>query len=195
MKDKAAEQPRRPLLPKGGNDCVQTPDSLASDIVGYFLPQITGRVLEPCEGDGAFTRAFAGYGIENVTTLEILRGQDFFEFHEHVDWVITNPPWGQIREFLKHSYEIADNVAFLIAIHHVLSMRARIRDRVQAGFGIVEVLYVDTPPKPWPPSGFQLGVTHLKRGYVGKTAWNQLDKIWGGEQLMENEYDSVGVLA
>ncbi len=40
------------LIPKGGNDCVQTPKKLAKDIVKHFNP--TGNILEPCKGDGNF---------------------------------------------------------------------------------------------------------------------------------------------
>src|ERR1039458_4492248 len=76
-------------------DVVNTPDALAKNIVGHFLPQIRGRVLDPCEGEGAFTRAFAYHGIKDVTALEITRGSNFFKFQERVDWIITNPPWSR----------------------------------------------------------------------------------------------------
>jgi DNA modification methylase len=155
--------------------------------VGHFLPQISGRVLEPCEGGGAFTRAFAYHGIQNVTALEISRGSDFFEFHEHVAWTITNPPWGKARKFLKHAYEVSDNVVFLIPLCHVLSLRARIADMYEAGFSIKEILLCPTPGPPWAPSGFQLGAVHFQRGYRGQIAWGWLDDQEAGTETIGQE--------
>lgn len=158
-------------------DLVNTPDELAKQIVGHFRPQINGRVLEPCEGGEAFTRAFASNGIEDVIALEVTRGSDFFEFHEKVDWIITNPPWSQARMFLRHAYRVADNVVFLITLNHVLNLRARIADMEEAGFGIKEVLLCKTPSLPWPQSGFQLAAIHLSRGYNGQITWGWLDEL------------------
>lgn len=31
-------------------------------------------------------------------------------------------------------------------------------------FGIKEILFVPTPPKPWPQAGFALGAVHIQRG-------------------------------
>ena len=42
---------------KGGNDKIQTPDNLAMKVVAHFCDQMTGRILEPCCGEGAFVRA------------------------------------------------------------------------------------------------------------------------------------------
>jgi len=43
---------------------------------------------------------------------------------------------------------------------------ARIRDINEKGFGIKEILLLDTP-KSFPQSGFQVGCFYLKRGYKG----------------------------
>ena len=44
-----------PLLPRNGDDRVQTPDALARAVVEHFLP--CGRIVEPSSGNGAFLRA------------------------------------------------------------------------------------------------------------------------------------------
>jgi DNA modification methylase len=165
---------------------LQTPDDLAKNIVQHFLPQITGRVLEPCDGGGAFNRAFAYHGIKDVTALEITRGSDFFVFHERVSWLVTNPPWSLARRFLQHAYEVSDNVVFLIPLCHVLSLRARIADMEEAGFGIKEVLLCPTPARPWVQGGFQLGAVHLQRGYRGQIAWGWLDDQEAGTERQES---------
>jgi hypothetical protein len=155
-------------------DLVDTPDALANRIVGHFRPQISGRVLEPCEGGGAFTRAFATHGLTDITALEITRGKDFFDFHARASWIITNPPWSLARRFLQHAYEVAENIVFLITLNHVLSLRARIADMEEAKFGIKEVLLCRTPDKPWPQSGFQLAAVHFQKSYTGEITWGRL---------------------
>jgi hypothetical protein len=168
---------KRSLIPHGGEDRVYTPDELANRIVKYFRPQIMDddRMLEPCVGRGAFMRAFKNNGIKtrNVFGLEIENGSDFFDFHDRVDWVMTNPPWGKTRLFAQHAYEVADNVVFLVTLIHFTGLKTRLRDMHAAGFRMKEIVLVPTPPKPWPQSGFQLGAIHFQRTN-GRTKWSNL---------------------
>jgi hypothetical protein len=162
----------RALAPKGGNDRVYTPPSLAQQIVTHFNPD--GVMLEPCAGKLAFVDAmFKQPGYTAVCYCEIDKGSDFFKWTQPVDWIITNPPWSQFRQFLKHSMELADNIVFL-ALLNAWFMRARMKDVQDAGFGYVEALLLDTPPKPWPQTGFQLAAVHIKRGYTGDMKFSRL---------------------
>lgn len=149
----------RPLAPKGGNDRVYTPDYLAKQIVAHFKPR--GRILEPCKGKGAFTKLMPG-----CDWCELDEGRDFLQHEGQYDWVVTNPPWSKLRDFLQHSMELSDNVVFLCLVN-AFFMRARQRDMREAGFGMAEILFVDTPPPPWPQTGFSLGAVHIQHGYCG----------------------------
>jgi hypothetical protein len=99
---------------------------------------------------------------------EIKRGRDFFAWTEPVDWIITNPPWSQIRNFLHHAMTLADHVVFLLTINHLWT-KARLRDVREAGFGLREIVLVAMPAS-FPQSGFQLGAVHLARGHRGPIA-------------------------
>ena len=154
----------RALAPKGGNDRVYTPHNLAKTIVEHFNPQ--GIRLEPCKGTGSFSNLMPG-----CLTCEIDDGIDFFNENSKVDWIVTNPPWSQFRPFLKHSMELADNIVFLSLVN-AFFMKARVRDMREMGFGTVEILMLDTPVKPWPQTGFQLGVTHISKDYNGDCKFN-----------------------
>lgn len=145
-------QPNRDYV---SNDVVQTPVELAQRIVQHFQPQ--GRILEPCRGQGNFLRAMPG-----AHWCEIREGRNFFDWHQPVDWIVTNPPWSEIRAFLRHSMTLADNIVFLMTVNHVWT-KARIRDIQTAGFGLKEICLVEMP-KNFPQSGFQLGAIHIKRG-------------------------------
>ncbi len=122
------------------------------------------------------SRAFAGQKISRVSWSEIKRGRDFFAWTQPVDWIITNPPWSEIRRFLQHAMTVADHVVFLVTINHLWT-KARVRDIREAGFGIREIVLVDMP-KSFPQSGFQLGAVYLSRGrqaVVTLTDWTATD--------------------
>jgi len=181
-------QPNRDYV---SDDVVQTPLGLARQIVAHFQPW--GRILEPCKGKGNFLRALRehaeqavsskpGAGMKtqgsklkahsstltapcSVTWAEIKAGRDFFEWTERVDWIVTNPPWSQIRRFLQHAMRVADHVVFLMTINHVWT-KARLRDIREAGFGLKEIVLVDMP-RTFPQSGFQLGAIYIAQGQTG----------------------------
>jgi hypothetical protein len=175
-------QPNRDYL---SDDVVQTPPALAKRLVNHFQP--SGRMLEPCRGEGNFFRALRAYAGRssgtrpkvlvatprrkkrgNVEWCEISEGRDFYAWTESVDWVVTNPPWSQIRRFLQQSMSVANHVVFLMTINHVWT-KARLRDIREAGFGLKEIVLVDMP-RSFPQSGFQLGAVHFARGWKGPVA-------------------------
>lgn len=164
----------RPLAPKGGNDKVYTPLELADSIVQHFKP--FGSCLEPCSGKGAFVYALTDR-VDIVDDMELDRGEDFLNTSFHsghtYNWIITNPPWSQLRAFLQKSMEVADNVVFLCLVN-AFFMKARQEDMRKAGFGMKEILFVPTPPKPWPQTGFSLGAVHIKRDYLGDVKLSNL---------------------
>lgn len=166
----------RALTPHGGDDRVYTPPPLARQIVQHFKPE-GYSILEPCEGKGAFTDAFAEYGVKLIFSCEIDRGEDFMTWEAPVDWIITNPPWSKFRAFLNHSMKLADDIVFLVTLNHFFT-RARLRDVRAAGFGFVEILLFETPAKPWPQSGFQVVAGHIRRGHDGPMTFSHAnDKI------------------
>lgn len=142
------------MVTKSGNDRIYTPDYLASAIVGRYSP--TGRILEPCKGNGVFLKYM------KADWCEIDEGRDFLTHEGHYDWIITNPPYSKYRAFLERSFMLADNVVFLQFVN-AFFMKARVRLMKQYGFEIKDIWYIDTPPKPWPQSGFQVGCIYWTR--------------------------------
>jgi hypothetical protein len=149
-------QPNRDYL---SNDCVQTPPELARRLANHFKP--AGRILEPCRGDGNFLRCLP----KGTEWCEIKEGRDFYAWDKPVDWIITNPPWSEIRRFLQHAMQHADHVVFLLTINHIWT-QARLRDISAAGFGLKQIVLVDMP-QAFPTSGFQLGAVHVARDWTG----------------------------
>jgi len=109
----------------------------------------------------------------HISWREIKKNRNFFAWTQRVVWIITNPPWSQVRRFSQHALSLADHVVFLITINHLWT-RARLRDIKTAGFGLREIVMMDTPAD-FPPMGFQLGAVQLSRGWTGPvtlTDWN-----------------------
>jgi len=148
------------------DDEIMTPEYLAEALVNHFKP--SGKILEPCKGTGNFLKFLP----KGTLWCEISEGKNFFDFNEKVDWIITNPPWSQIRKFLQHSLEISKNVCFLFTINHLWT-KARIKDIKKAGFGIREIVLFDTPDN-FPPLGFQVGMIHLQYKYSGDIIFSDL---------------------
>jgi hypothetical protein len=167
---------RRALSPASNgpsHDLVSTPPALARKIVQHFAP--TGACLDPARGHGAFWRALkAAPGVTAVQWCEITQGRDFLDFHEHVDWIITNPPWSKMRRFLNQAMTIADHVVYLGTLNH-FQTSARLQDIRESGFGIREALLLPHPPKPWPRSGFQLACVHREKGWKDGMVFSELE--------------------
>ena len=151
------------------DDEIMTPEYLAEALVNHFKPN--GKILEPCKGTGNFLKFLP----KDTLWCEISEGKNFFDFNEKVDWIITNPPWSQIRKFLQHSLEISKNVCFLFTINHLWT-KARIRDIKNIGFGIREIAIFDTPDN-FPPLGFQVGMVHLQAKYSGDIIFSDLSGL------------------
>jgi hypothetical protein len=152
------------------NDDIPTPPALAQALVKALSPR--GLILEPCAGTGSFLAALPAGSL----WCEIKQGRDFLSWQGRVDWIITNPPWSQIRTFLQKSFAVADHVAFLMTINHAWT-RARLRDMRQAGFGLREFILVETPHS-FPPTGFQLGLVVYARHWSGPIALHELRGQW-----------------
>lgn len=150
----------QPKVTYKSEDSVMTPLWLAEKLVNHYKP--TGEILEPCRGKGAFMK----YLPANTQWCEIDEGIDFMDYGGHVDWIITNPPWSKIRDFLRKGFETADNVVYLFTINHMWT-KARLRMMKEAGFNIAEIILLPHIPE-FPQTGFQLGVLYLKRGYNGQ---------------------------
>ena len=163
---RAAPSGRGGLVPATNclaQDLVMTPPELAAVVIGHFAGRMSGTVLDPARGQGAFHDRFPA--CLDRHWCEITEGRDFLDWQQPVDWVMTNPPWSRLRDFSRHAMRIAPNIVWLAPLTN-LTTKARLRDLDEAGFGIAELVLIDTP-KGWPQSGFQLVAAWLRKGHSG----------------------------
>ena len=95
------------------SDLVYTPEDVAKSIIKYLKP--SGLCLDPCKGKGAFYDNLP----KPAEYCEISEGFDFFDYNSKCDWIISNPPYSIFFEFLKHSFDLADNVSFLVPTNKI----------------------------------------------------------------------------
>lgn len=160
----AATQPQ--LLPMAlvTGDVVYTPDWVARDMVDFVNP--SGRILEPCAGDGAFLNHLPPH----TEWCEIEKGRDFFKWQESVDWIIGNPPYSR-RVFplwLEHSFQIARDVVYIVPTNKIFQSQATMGLIEQ--YGGIRTMLVYGEGKPIGiPFGFSFSAFHFRRGWKGDT--------------------------
>jgi hypothetical protein len=138
-------------------DVVYTPDDVARAVVERFRP--SGRILDPCKGDGAFMRYMPG-----AEWCEIREGRDFFGWTEPVDWIVSNPPYSIFADFLQHSFCVANNIVFLIPVNKAFNSDRMMREIWTWG-GIQTVYVIGGGRALGFPIGFCIGAVHFCRGY------------------------------
>lgn len=141
-----------------------TPELIALEIVRYFKP--SGKCLEPCKGSGSFLKHLP----KDSEWCEIREGRDFFEYHNHVDWIVSNPPYSIFYEWLRHSFEIADNIVYLVPLYKVVQS-IKYLELIDDFGGIKTIYLVGTGRKCKLPVGFAMGAVYFKRGYKEGTNW------------------------
>lgn len=117
-------------------DRYYTPDDVARRCLELHT-WISGEVLEPHVGGGAFVRALEPHRDARLTVgdmdpnapgLELAPRSyvgDFLEHRGEYDWVIGNPPYKVAEAHVRHALHLADRVGFLLRLAFLESQRRR----------------------------------------------------------------------
>ena len=143
------------------DDIILTPLDVARDVVKHFKP--SGRILDPCRGNGAFADLMPG-----CDWCEIRQGRDFYAWREPVDWIVSNPPYSVFADFLRHSLTVAENIVYLIPVNKIFNSDRMMREIWTWG-GVPEIYTVAGGGALGFPIGFAIGAVHFRRAYSGET--------------------------
>ena len=146
-------------------DVVYTPDWCARDMVEWFKP--SGRILEPCRGEGAIYK----YLPAGTEWCEIADGRDFFAWHSPVDWIVSNPPYSIFNEWMDHSFNVSENVVYLLSLSTFFTSFSRMRDTHKRGW-IKHVRVYGEGNKLGFPTGRPMGAFHFVRAYDCDPSWS-----------------------
>ena len=147
------------------NDVVFTPDWCAKDCIEWFKP--TGAILDPCRGDGAFWKHMP----EGALWCELREGKDFFNWTEPVNWIISNPPYSNFREWLAYSFKIAENIVYLLPLNKVFSAYGQLSEIREQGW-IKHIRLYGTGARVGFPMGNAVGAIHFQKGHKGETTFS-----------------------
>jgi len=145
-------------------DIVYTPPWVAKDIINWLNP--SGTILDPCKGNGAFYHQLIKI-MAVVDWCEIAEGKDFFDYHKKTEWIIGNPPYSIFYEWLRHSFRISGNVAYLVPVNKVFQ-RKIIMKAINSFGGIAGMRIYGGGNNIGFPFGFSVGVFHFKKNWRGK---------------------------
>jgi len=140
-------------------DLVMTPSWCAQDMVAHFQP--SGRVLDPCRGDGAFSSL-----LTDCEWCEIRDGRDFYEWTKRVDWIIGNPPYSGIPDWCRHSFKLADDIAYLIPCRSVF-LGPQFIESIYRWGGIVAMRHYGGGQRLGFPFGNAIAAFHFRKQYDG----------------------------
>ena len=145
------------------NDLVYTPRPIAKAIINLF--GLNGIVLDAFRGGGAFYDQLPPD--VDRDWCEIKDGKDFFDYNKKVDWIVSNPPYSILDEVFEHSFEIAENVVYLLPLSKVFTSMGRIRRILE--YGNIKEIHILSASKCGFPFGFPACAIWIKRNYLGET--------------------------
>ncbi len=149
----------RPPLEK---DIVYTPDKIAYEIIEWLHP--SGICLDPCRGDGAFYRNLP----QGSEWCEIEVGRNFFDYDKSVDWIIGNPPYSCFEAWLAHSFELAQEIAYILPTNKIFQ-RQLIMKMINEWGGIKGLMVYGSGTMVGFHFGFSVGTFHFKKNYHGES--------------------------
>lgn len=147
------------------SDYVLTPEFIALDMIDFFKP--IGSILDPCRG---LNHVFYD-NIKGCDYCEIQEDVNFFEYTNKVDWIIGNPPYSIFKEWMTHSFEVANNIVYLLPSFKVFNALGLIRLYSKNGW-LKHIRIYDVGTRiPWSRSRPILAV-YWQKGYTGDTSWS-----------------------
>lgn len=143
-------------------DVVYTPEHISLGIINHLKP--SGSILDPCRGDGSFWKKFP-LG-SDCDYCEISEGKDFFDYQRKMDWIIGNPPYSIFEQFLEHSFELANNVSFLVPTNKIFQ-RQIIMERINKWGRLRSIIVYGSGQLIGFPFGFSVGNFYMQKGFNG----------------------------
>lgn len=154
------------------NDKVYTPLNVSKAIIDSLPIKENDILYDPFFGDGSFYNQFP---IENKKFYsEIDLGKDFFEFETKVDWIISNPPYSIFDDVLKHSFEIAENIVYLVPAGKLFASMKRIKETLN--YGNIKSMQFVSASRCGFPFGFPCMAIWIKKGFKGETEIKNLQE-------------------
>lgn len=113
---------------ENSNDEVYTHPALVKHLLKQIKLKKNDLVLDPSAGNGIFYNLFPKYVKKDW--CEINKGKDFLKYNKDVDWIISNPPYSILNDFLQKSCDVANvGFAYLIGSYAITPKRLELIEK------------------------------------------------------------------
>jgi type I restriction-modification system DNA methylase subunit len=121
---------------KEPKDVFYTPLPVAMKLIKMADIKEHEKVLDPSRGLGVFYNNFPNCAAKDW--CEITENKDFFDYNEHVDVIIGNPPFSMWNKWLDHSIKLKPSrICYVIGVLNLSPQR--IERMSAAGYKITKI--------------------------------------------------------
>ena len=118
------------------NDIFMTPPKLAKELIDIVPIESGDTILDSAKGEGAFFNAFPE-GTHKFW-CENREGIDFFKEERKFDWIITNPPYSILDNWIDHTAKHSNKGFCLLINTHSITPK-RVQEIENYGFSITKI--------------------------------------------------------
>ena len=116
-------------------DVFYTPLELAQICISMIDLKPSDFVLDNAAGKKVFYDNYPSFVKKDY--CEITEDKSFFDYTAEVDWIITNPPYSIMNEYLLHSCKVCrKGFGYLIGVHNLTTKRIEMMNK--QGFGLTK---------------------------------------------------------
>lgn len=122
-------------------DKFYTPKLLAEKLISYVPLKEGDIVLDPALGNGAFYSQYPSYVEKDYCEIE--EGKDFYSYNKKVDWIITNPPYSNLDDWIKKTLRVCSKgFAYLLGINNITPRRIEMINKRNFGLTFIHLCKV-----------------------------------------------------
>lgn len=117
---------------KIANDEFYTPNDLVIELLSLTPIDVNDSIFDSAYGTGNFYNNFPSNHITGFS-------KDFFAVNDSWDWIITNPPYSKLDDWIKHTCKLSTKgFALLIGTQNITPKRLELIE--SAGFGVTNIV-------------------------------------------------------
>ena len=132
--------PNKPKYEHSDRDKIYTPEPLVKQLIQKIPSNIDDSWCDCCYGKGVF---FNNFPTENKEFYELDMGKDFLISNKKYDWIATNIPFSQPKEFI---FKMAENCikgfGILCLANSMTASRLKKLERMGLFIDSITILYV-----------------------------------------------------
>lgn len=123
------------------NDVVFTPKSIVKYMINLNKADVApdAKILDPCRGTNKIFYNELIKIYNDVDYCEILEDKDFLNYKKKIDYIIGNPPYSLLDQFLDQCLKLSNNICLFICNNHLTP--PRVQKIIDNGFYIKNITY------------------------------------------------------